>query len=227
MLPLAIAGPCVVVVIQFFMWLRGRSYGQWQGQVVEKTITYSAFVMWTMMILPLLIALEAAVIAGVDHAGTRWMAMLSQPERRAEIYGAKFVLVSGVMTFSCIFFGVVLLATEFFLSIVREDLNLRPFISPGAVITGALQCAEAALTSLQTWVSLQFRGFSIPIATGVLGMIVGFALYTQQQGGYLPWLLPSSVVNSTGSAKGALVLSSGTGLIAAALGCWVLSRRDP
>jgi hypothetical protein len=105
---------------------------------------------------------------------------------------------------------------------------LAPIFLDGARVVALVFLA----LTIQHWVSMRWKSFSVAIGTGIVAFVVSFfALFAARQVGgwpqYFPWVLPMLVVERPPHPIGvALVISSALGLAVAAAGCLDFCRRD-
>ena len=91
--------------------------------------------------------------------------------------------------------------------------------------------AFLALT-IQHWVSLRWRSFSVSIGIGILALVAGFfAVAAGQQADswlqYFPWALPMMVLaKRPHNIEAALLISTAFGLGVVAAGCLDFCRRE-
>jgi len=234
-LRLAIGAPLAVVLLNLFIYLQGRGGGA-AGSNPLVGFAQINFTMWTILVLPLYIALAAALIAGIDHQNNGWQRIFSLPVTRRSVLAAKWIVTTGLVLVSSV-------ALAFAICLGAELLRLsRPAFQPWSppialVILRSLQTFAAAclVISIQTWVSLRWRSFIAGLSLGIVGVLIllggaaraglgTFIVYVY------PWALPATamarmwethpdrwIVTLWGLAGGALV---------ALAGCWDLSRRD-
>lgn len=189
---------------------------------------------WTFLMMPLYITLQTAVMAGLDHSENHWKSLLARPVPRWTLYVAKLIVVMALIAAST----VVLLSGIFLagaaLPLVQPEVVFgfpipwAKIVRDGLSITGL---AFLALT-IQYWVSLRWRSFSVAIGVGMAAAVVGFfsVAVGQQLGGwpqYVPWALPMLVLAKQPHSIGAvLVIGGALGVLAAAIGCWDFCRRE-
>ena len=98
----------------------------------------------------------------------------------------------------------------------------------GAQVMGL---AFLALT-IQHWVSVRWRSFSVAIGTGIVALVTGAfaAAATQQTGGwpqYFPWALPMLVLaRHPHNIEPALWIGGALGVVVATAGCLDFCRRE-
>ena len=91
--------------------------------------------------------------------------------------------------------------------------------------------AFVALT-IQHWVSLRWRAFSIAVGVGIVAMVVGyFAAFATAQVNdwpqYFPWALPMLALGRRPeNVEAALWIGGAAGFIVTAAGCWDFCRRE-
>src|SRR6185295_4519857 len=78
--------------------------------------------------------------------------------------------------------------------------------------------ASWLIIAIQTWVSMRWSGFAIPLGTGIAGTFFALFAASASLGKYYPWLLPMNIFLE-GRATTALLLGAGGGIVAALLGC--------
>ncbi len=98
----------------------------------------------------------------------------------------------------------------------------------GAQVMGL---AFLALT-IQHWVSVRWRSFSVAIGTGIVALVTGSfaAAATQQTGGwpqYFPWAMPMLVLaRHPHHIEAALWIGGALGVVVATAGCLDFCRRE-
>ena len=86
--------------------------------------------------------------------------------------------------------------------------------------------------TIQHWVSLRWRSFSVATGVGMVGMVVGYVasmatFRTPDWPQYFPWSLPMLVLSRhPQDVEGALWFSVAIGLVVAAAGCFDFCRRE-
>jgi hypothetical protein len=84
------------------------------------------------------------------------------------------------------------------------------------------------MLTIQHWVSLRWRVFSVATGVGILATVTGFVMLatSRQAGGwqqYFPWSLSMLPAEKAASA---LWIGGAAGLAVAAAGCWDFCRRE-
>ena len=189
---------------------------------------------WGLLMMPLYITLQTALIAGLDHSENQWKAILARPTPRWTVYVAK-LLVTGVLTAAAglMLLGGILLAGTVLRTLTSE---VRFGFAP-PVQSILLQIAEmtglAVLPlAVQHWVSLRWRAFSVATGFGIVATITSFAmlLAAGQYGSwpeYYPWALPMLVLAKQPHHISVIMWSSAiAGIMITLAGCVDFCRRE-
>jgi hypothetical protein len=189
---------------------------------------------WGLLMMPLYITLQTALIAGLDHSENQWKAILARPIPRWTIYVAK-LLVVGVLTAaaSVLLLGGILLAGTV-LRTLTPDVRFESPVPFASILLQTAQMTGLAFLSLtiQHWVSLRWRAFSVATGFGIVATITTFAmlLAAGQYGSwpeYYPWALPMLVLaRQPHNAAAVLWISAIFGTIVSLAGCVDFCRRD-
>ena len=83
-LKMVVLAPGIVVLLLLFVASqapfstvrRNAAGGEWMG------LAYTHLLFWTVLMLPLFITLEAALVAGLDHAENQWKSLFARPVPR-------------------------------------------------------------------------------------------------------------------------------------------------
>lgn len=189
---------------------------------------------WAVLMMPLFIALETALVAGIDHSENQWKSLLARPVPRWTHYVAKLMVVTAMTAAATLTLVCGILLGGVILSRVQSEAVFA-FPAPWAAILGkGAQIAGLSFLALtiQHWVSLRWRSFSVTVGTGFIATVAGFfAVAVGRQIGdwplYFPWALPVLVVvREPHNVDLVLCISFVLGLIVSAVGCLDFCRRE-
>jgi len=235
-LKVVMLAPVAVILLTLFMasqapfaTLRRNSTADEWGALARVN-----FQVWGLLMLPSYLTLQTALIAGLDHSENQWKALLARPVPRWTVYIAKLLVVIAMLVAST-----AVLASGVLLegAILHQfDLESRfGFPVPiGRIFQKAAQMTVLAFLYLtvQHWVSLRWRSFSVAIGFGIIAMITGFSmLLTAGQYGtwpqYFPWSLPMLVLaKQAQNIQAAIWISIAIAIMVAAAGCADFCRRE-
>jgi hypothetical protein len=189
---------------------------------------------WAVLMLPLFITLETALIAGLDHAENQWKNLLARPVPRWTFYVAKLLIVMAMTAAST----VVLLCGVLVAGAILPRLPLSVEVRFGLPVPWADMLRQGSqvaglaflMLTIQHWVSLRWRAFSVAIGVGILATVASYLMLAAGLGGweqYFPWSLPMLVIAKTPqNIEAALWIGGAAGLAVAVAGCWDFCRRD-
>ncbi len=241
---LALIAPAVVVSLQVAMMWDHYSYHLEQSKLFDSAwvfYTQQTLVIWSLLMLPLFVTLETALVAQWEHHSQQWKHLFALPTSRGALYAAKYVCGVVLIGLS----SAVLIALILFTGLTFR----RAF--PGLGVEAAPPLGEMALYGLlmflgswlviaiQTWVAQRWSNFAVPCAVGIAMTIAGVIVIQSKYAGFYPYTLPALVANGFSENISALnILAEGVlpvkellfgsigGLVAAALGGWHFTRRD-
>jgi hypothetical protein len=235
-LKMVVLAPAAVVLLVFFMAAnapfsaikRGGAGREWAG-LMQLTLIF-----WAALMLPLFIALEAALIAGLDHSENQWKALFARPVPRWTWYVAKLIVIVTMVIGST----VVLLCGTLLAGAILPKLQpelVFGFPVPWVALfqqTAQITALAFLAVTIQHWVSMRWRSFSIGIGVGIVATVVGYVaamttFRTPDWPQYFPWSLPMLVLSRhPQNVPGALWTGIAVGLGVATAGCFQFCRRE-
>jgi hypothetical protein len=235
-LKMVVLCPAVIVLLMFFVSSQAPFSTLNRNGISNEwtTLARSNLRFWAFLMMPLYIALQTALLAGLDHSENQWKSLLARPVPRWTFYVAKLLVAvamtaASTLTLLC---GIVIAGS--ILPRVQSQLVFGFPIPWAAIFRDGSQIAGLGFLALtiQHWVSLRWRSFSVAVGAGIMATVVGiFAVAAGQQVGgwpqYFPWSLPMLVLARQPHDIGAILLISGAlGLVVAGVGCVDFCRRE-
>src|ERR1035438_7985206 len=97
-LKMVVIAPAVVVVLILFMASQSPFTTVNRHGIKNEWTELAALILrfWAVLMLPLYIALETALLAGLDHEGNQWKSLLARPVPRWTLYVAKLIVAAGM-----------------------------------------------------------------------------------------------------------------------------------
>ena len=234
-LKMVVISPAVVVLLILFLTSQApfstlNRNGLGNKWTVLATLTLRV---WAALMMPLFITLETALIAGLDHSENQWKSLLARPVPRWTLYVAKLIVVMAMTAAGTLVLLCGILIDGAILARVQSEVVFGFPVPWAAIFRDGAQIAGLMFLALtiQHWVSLRWRSFSVAIGTGIIAIVVGaFAVAAAQEGGwpqYFPWALPMLVLaRHPHNIQTALLISSALGIVVAAAGCLDFCRRE-
>jgi lantibiotic transport system permease protein len=217
--------PFLIALLQFFIiWRTKRfpaDFNLWQ------THATNSFQIWAIFMMPLLIALETALLNGIEHSDKQWKHLFALPVPRHSVYFSKFIVASGLILVSCLSLALLTVLVGIGATYLRPELaaaRVVPFVWIGKLAL-EVWLAGWLIVAIHTWISMRWAGFPIALGAGIGGTFFALFAASASVGKYYPWLLPMNIFLE-GRFTTALVLGIGGGIVAAILGCFEFVRRD-
>jgi len=191
--------------------------------------------MWGLLMLPLYVTLETALVSGVDHGSSAWKHLYALPLPRWSIYMAKQVINFGIVGLSTL----ILVAGALLSGLIVQASGLQPAIDYSAPvpwdkipsIVSGIFFAAWLIIAIHTWVSMRWRSFTVASAVGIVATVVNFVLLNSRElAPYYPWTQPVVSIQHTlyGMTATSVALAIGFvgGVLFALVACWEVTRRD-
>ncbi len=222
--------PGVVILLNFFMFHERSAYYIKQNRPLWDALQKNSFVFWGILMLPLYLTLQTALLSALEHSEDRWRNLLAMPVPRWALYWAKLAIPcamllcsSAIMSFGTLLNGVVL-------RILKPELQF-PAPLPWAAAwhdTWVASVTALLLLSVQHWVSLRFSSFAASASFGICATITGAILINSQKyGPWWPWCLPAQLMSAKPEAVAHALWYSAIGaLVVAVLGTIEFWRRE-
>lgn len=230
---IALAAPYLVALLPFVIALsmsgplaRRQAFSPWSW-LVE-----AAFSTWTLILFPLLLSLEAALLAAIEHRSQGFKHLFALPVRRGAIYGAKQAAVVLLTAASLLLLVLGLVAAGLGLRALRPGLGFDAPVpwSDLLVCAARVLAASGLILAIHTWMSLRWKSFAPVLALGILATVVTVALNSGdvEVWPWFPWSLPFRAARGFGQAGEPLLLAVGAlgGLAAAVFAGCEMTRRD-
>ena len=152
--------------------------------------------MTSLCILPLFVVLLCTLLPQIEFRNNTWKQVLSSPQKKIEIYIAKFLNIQALII-------LFLIANHLFLWIVilvahvvfpHYHILSHSFDFSGAIATGwHAYISVLAISTIQFWIGLRARNFLIPIAIGLACWLAGTIMlfeYHSSASLYFPYCFP-------------------------------------
>jgi hypothetical protein len=236
-LKMVVLAPAAIIALTLFMasqapfstLRRGRSSVDAWAALSHVNLQF-----WGLLMLPLFVTLETALVAAIDHTDNQWKALFARAVPRWNVYLAKLTIIAAMVASgsAVLVIGILVEGT----ALDWYDAGLG-FGSPPHVGLLIRQTAEMAILALffltiQHWVSLRWKSFSAAIGFGSAAICTSFAmlLAAGQYGAwpqYFPWSLPMLVIaRHPQNVNMAMFIGGLAGILMTALGCADFCRRE-
>jgi len=195
-----------------------------------KMYAQAVLALWTILMLPLFVTLEAALLAGLEHANQQWKHLLALPLKRSAHYLAKSLALTGLVALSMLVLCLLIPAGGWLLDVLQPRFGIggpppmRFILSHAGIAFGA----ALLMVALQGWIALRWRSFTIAVASGMTATVVGYLVgQSERFGHWYPWSMAlQTMATEPKHLDFVLVAGIGGGLVVTALAAWECARRD-
>lgn len=207
-----------------------------QGYNPWEFIGKNSFGLWALMMLPLFVALETALLAGVEHQNNTWKHLLALSVPRMMIYFAKQILALLMIALSMV---VLVFGALFAVLIVNAlglivDADISQPIPWRMLIFGGLQIYLGTwlIVAIHTWLGIRWQSFTVAMGVGIMMTVTAMVLINTNVTYLFPWAMPASLAEQftapdSASPPGVTIVLSLVGTaVVSVLGAWEFSRRN-
>jgi hypothetical protein len=231
-LRLAILLPIVMAGLQFLMTWQNGIRLMFDGETPWIRFMQQTLVFWCLLMLPLFVTLETALLAGMEHSNRQWKHLFSLRVPRGAIYAAKQTVALALIGVSMAVLAASTLIAGWGLRLLLPGGGFEAPPPRGTFLARCLMVYLSAwlLVAIQTWTSLRWRSFVVAVSAGIVLTVAGMFIVNAKWGHLYPWALPGLIANdfSKGAAipAGRVLFGSLGGLLVAVLGGWEMTRQD-
>lgn len=151
---------------------------------------------WVILIFPLFITLETALLGQLEHGNSTWKFVHTQPIPRWATLAAKQLWGLGLVALGMLaLIGLTVLGGTI-LDILMPELAIEPPIPWKDIFTqlGIGFLASGIILGMHTWIALRFRSFVVASAIGIGMTIAGLVLRGLEWTEYFPWSMPATAL---------------------------------
>jgi pimeloyl-ACP methyl ester carboxylesterase len=228
-LRLIVVAPMLVALLALFIQIAAVVAGRGDlAATLWESHKQSSLMLWSIFLMPLLITVETALLAGLEHAEKQWKHTFALPVPRYAVYFAKFGVAQALIALSTLLLCALIALTGWLVILWYPHLAAAGPPPIGSIVAMALQCWLAAglILSINLWIALRWPGFTVPLGAGIAGTFFALFASSAKIAAYYPWLLPLDVLSGGTRALIAVAIGAGGGALVAILGCIDFSRRE-
>src|SRR5215469_3657317 len=145
----------------------------WDTLMLDQTLVF-----WCFVLLPLFVALEASLLAGLEHRENTWKYLFALPVRRWTVYIGKLVVGMALVCLSSLVLAAGTALQGWLLVIFRPDLGVTYPIPWNLIIFRNFGFVPVVflLLAIELWVATRWRSFTVPMSLGIAGTLIGVTL---------------------------------------------------
>ena len=235
-LTMTVLAPLIIAVFQLAMYIQNRDYylahveGQWL------TLNQNNMIFWALMMVPLFVTLETALLSGLEYGRKNWTLLFTMPMPRWTFYAAKELISLALIAISTlVMFGFILL-DGIILQTINPSYGLDLALIPWAKMLSGyalIYLASFLIISIHLWVSSRWPNFVVAFGVGIAATVTSVLIFQSDWGRYFPWTMPGLLALSTTDKADLsmsiplfLALGAGGGLVFALVAGWHIAHRD-
>ncbi len=141
-------------------------------------------------LVPMFIVLITSLIIQVEHKATGIKHLFALPIPKWSVYYSKLSIVVGSIVATYIYFFIAILIFGSLLGVLRPELNFlefQPEYFKFIKILGMSFIASLGIVGLQFWLSFRFKNFIVPLAVGMIMVIIGLIVSRAPEAIYFPY----------------------------------------
>ena len=231
-LALALLAPALIAALNLMIyWQRGSTLGTGQRDL-WMSLAQNNLVFWNLLMVPLFIALQTALLGGLEHANKNWKHVFALPVSRGAVYTAKQVVATLLIGLSSLVLWAGIIATGLILRLLLPGMGMEAAIPYWPILKFTLLSYVASwmIVSIHTWVGMRWSSFVVAMGVGVAAAVVTVVVAQSDYILYYPWTIPGGLILDAmdkGSAPytGVALCALG-GFAIALLGGLDFTRRD-
>jgi hypothetical protein len=228
---MVLIAPSVVVGLNFAMLVdRGGQYLM-EADSVWLEWEQNILIFWALLMLPLFVTLETALLGGVDHNSQQWKHIFALPIPRWTIYAAKLIVaVTSIGVSTLVLWGETI-AAGLLLGAIRPEIPLGGLIPFGELLQPMLLTFLIAwcMIAVHQFVALRWQSFTFAIGFGIATAVINFmVIQSDKWNKFFPWSWSAYAFFEEGASflPTAVALGMAGGVIVGLIGMWIVSRRE-
>lgn len=226
--------PLAIVVLSTLNFLRASAFFFSEDIAAWEWLIRNTFGLWALLLLPLFIALQAALLAGLEHQNGGWKHLFSLSVPRWSIYAAKQIMVLLIVGASHLFLVLGVLTSGALLQL----FNIRPEISFGTIPWDEFLMSAIVMyigtwlmIVIHSWIAMRWQQFTVAIGVALVALVAGFMIANVDLGILFPWSMPilsiATIFDNQGEGLFTILVLNVVGLVALTpIVCWDVIRRD-
>ncbi len=230
-LRLTLIAPLVVVGLVTVQWLmQGRSPVPSDALPARVWADFAGAVLgiFVILMLPLYVTLQSALLAQLEHQDRQWKHLLALPLPRSSYFVAKLMALALLVALS-------MLVLTVLIPVVGSLLHLRasipiagwPDLIDIARSLGRVYLCAALLIVLQACIALYWKSFTVAVSIGMSATVMGFIIgQSSEFGPWFPWTMPIQPLTRHPAPEQVMLISSLAAVLMAILAAYEFERRE-
>jgi hypothetical protein len=195
-LAMTVVAPFVIALLTFAIYnqysdhyIRAAKNAPWK-QLGEMMLTY-----WSLLMLPLFITLETALLGNLEHAHKNWKLIYTLPVPRWALYMAKLVVCMGLIAISTLTLLIYILLLGNLLQSINPAYGFDSVVPWEQFLRLGLlsYLASWLMIAIHLWLSVHTSSFVIATGAGIAATVVGVFMFGHEVASFYPWTIPGTL----------------------------------
>jgi hypothetical protein len=156
-----------------------------------RTLFEHTVMMWSLLLLPLFVTLQMALLAALEHNHKMLKQLYALPIPRWVIYASKAIVGFGLIALSEVVLLLLTVGVGLVLRATAPELDFSAPIPWSHFLTTTLLCFLSAwmMIAIQLWVSMHWSNFVVSIGIGIVGTTCGVLVISSKWAQFYPWTM--------------------------------------
>jgi len=229
-LAMCLIAPATVIVLNTLMALVRTPTGDAVREMPYMMWAMVNYSLWAILMLPLFITLQSALLAGLEHGNQQWKHLLALPMPKSVHFTVKWLVLWLMNATAALIMMLLIPASGWLLDLLSSTLQMTGPVPWQELALLSLQIAIASslMVGIHTAIALRWHSFTVASASGMVATVAGFLIAQSSRfGHYYPWALPVQLfTNPPKHLTFALWFGGIGGVACLVLGAWFFSRRE-
>lgn len=186
---------------------------------------------WSLLMLPLFVTLETALVAALEHSQKNLKMLYVQPLPRWAVYMAKLAANFFLIGLSMLVLIVFMFIGGKFFGWFFPNFNFNQSFPLGWELKAVAEIylASCFLIAFHTWVAMRWPSFVVASACGIACTVAGIFVFGSDPSYFYPWTIPGLLATHDPFDPKylySLWVGLGAGAVVIAAGAWSIIRRD-
>lgn len=187
--------------------------------------------LWAILMVPLLVALQTALLGQVEHSEKSWKHLYALPIPRQAIYLSKWVISNLLLLATSIVYVAGTIFVGLFMQyVMRSCTGLDVPLPLGEMLAHALNIylMMVLVISIQLFIGIRWNNFLVPIGVGMVAAFANIFIATSDKWYYsfFPWFLAGNTTFKPEYFAPSLLLSLVGGAAVLGFGLWQTERQS-
>lgn len=227
---LSLIAPAVIVVLMVMQLSFQKSPKVMPtSEIAWSQLGQACLSLWAMLMLPLFVTLQAALLGALEHGERQFKHLLALPLPRGAHYLAKLLTLALLLLLAQLLLIIVLMPLGGWLLSALSPLPLRgwPPMGQWLELGWRMYLCSLLIVAIHTALALRWRSFTVVVTIGMSATVMGVRIaQSPDYGPWFPWTMPIQPLTQHPYIELVMLSSLIGAVLVSALGLWLFVRRE-